>query len=66
MADKSNTGGQPTLEKLEAEGVSIRKCIASEGLPGYGGNGGGKSSAPRTAKQVPATSSYGPVRRKGY
>jgi hypothetical protein len=58
MPDKTDSGGQPTMEKLEAEGVSLRKCIASEGQPGYGGNGGAK-----TAKQVPALSSFGPMRK---
>jgi hypothetical protein len=58
MPDKTGAGGQPTMEKLEAEGVSIRKCIASEGQPGYGG----KSSGAKTAKQVPATSSSPPMR----
>jgi hypothetical protein len=62
MPDKADNGGQPTLEKLQAEGVSIRKCIASEGQPGYGG---GNSSGAKTAKQVPALSSFGPVRRGG-
>jgi hypothetical protein len=38
MADKSDSGGQPTIEKLTSEGVSIRKCIASGEDYGNGGN----------------------------
>ena len=66
MPDKTDTGGQPSLEKLMAEGVSNRKCVSYSGLGEYGGNSGGKSSGAKTAKQVPATSSFGPVRKGGY
>jgi hypothetical protein len=48
MADKTDTAGQPTLEKLGREGVSIRKCIAMG--ESYGGDGGG-SKAAKSAKQ---------------
>jgi hypothetical protein len=65
MADKSDNGGQPSLEKLQAEGIPLRKCIASDGMPGYGGNGGSKPAG--NSKPVPALSSYGPVRKgRGY
>ena len=43
MPDKSDTGGQPTLEKLEAEGVPLRKCIAMG--ENYGNQGGGSKAA---------------------
>jgi hypothetical protein len=42
MADNSTNGGQPTLEKLASEGIRLQKCIASEGLPGYGASAGAK------------------------
>jgi len=59
MPDKTDAGGQPTLEKLQSEGVSLRKCISYEGAGEYAG----KPSAPKAAKQVPALSSFAPVRR---
>lgn len=68
MPDKTDTDGQPTMEKLEAEGVSPRRCISYEGLGEYGGNagnGGDKSSKPKTAKKVPSLSSFGPMRNGG-
>lgn len=54
MPNKSDTGGQPSLEKLQAEGVSPRKCIASEGMPGYGGNGGSKTAGNQGSKPAGA------------
>ena len=53
MPDKSDTGGQPTMEKLEREGVPIRKCIAMG--DSYGGNGGNstpKASKPKAAPRA--------------
>ncbi len=57
MPNKSDTNGQPTLEKLEAEGVPIRKCIAMGESYGGNGNQGGGSKA--------AKSSGGSSRGKG-
>lgn len=67
MPDKSDTGGQPTLEKLEREGVSPRRCISYEGLGEYqGGNGGGAKS--KSAAKPKAVLSSVPMRkgRGGY
>lgn len=63
MADKTDAGGQPTLEKLTAEGISLRKCISYEGLGEYSGNSGDNQGGQKTAKKVPSLSSYGPMRR---
>ena len=38
MADKPNSDGQPTIEKLTSEGVPLRKCIAMGGDYGNGGS----------------------------
>lgn len=59
MPDKSDTAGQPTLEKLAAEGVPLRKCISYEGAGEYGGNGG---AVPAKAPQ--SLSSYASTARK--
>lgn len=63
MADKTDVGGQPSMEKLEREGVSPRKCVSYEGLGEYqSGNGGSKP-----AKTGPALSSSKPMRTgRGY
>jgi hypothetical protein len=61
MPDKSNNG-QPSIEKLTSEGVSIRKCISY----GEGGEYGGGS---KPAKPAPATGSLASMRMgkgKGY
>jgi hypothetical protein len=64
MADKTDTGEQPTLERLASEGIPLRKCISYEGLGEYTGNDAGKA---KTAKKAPALSSMGPMRRgQGY
>ena len=50
MPDKSTTDGQPSIEKLTAEGVSPRKCIAmgeDYGNGKSGNSGGSKASKPR-------------------
>jgi hypothetical protein len=60
MAKKSNGGsdGQPTMEKLASEGVSIRRCISYEGLGEYGGRG---------SKSTPAKGGgLASLARKGY
>lgn len=46
--------GQPTIDKLSSEGVSIRKCIASG--TDYGNSSGGKSAPKSGAKPKGALS----------
>lgn len=41
----TNDNGQPSLDKLSSEGVSIRKCIASGEDYGSGGGSAPKSGA---------------------
>ena len=48
MSDKSNDG-QPSIEQLTSEGVSIRKCIAS----GSDYSGGSKPSTPKSGGAKP-------------
>lgn len=64
MPNKTDTGGQPTMEKLEAEGVSPRRCISYEGLGEYNGTSGGNPNQSR-ARPAPALSSFGPARKGG-
>lgn len=59
MPDKSGSDGQPTLEKLEREGVSIRKCISYEGAGEYSGNGGSSTKSSTTPKAPPMRSGKG-------
>ena len=59
MPDKTDTNGQPSMEKLEREGVPMRKCISYEGAGEYGGKGGSSKPA---AKPKGVLSSV-PVRR---
>lgn len=51
MPDKSDEGGQPSMEKLEREGVQIRKCIAMGESYSNGGNqsGGSKAAKPKAS-----------------
>ena len=51
MPDKSDSSGQPSMEKLTAEGVSPRKCISYEGLGEY--QGGSSGSAPKAKAAKP-------------
>ena len=48
MPDKSDNSGQPSIEKLTAEGVSLRKCIGMG--ESYGNGGGSSSKAPAKPK----------------
>lgn len=63
MADKTDTGEQPTLERLMSEGIPIRKCISYEGLGEYTSGDSGKSRGAKKAKPATALSSFGPMRR---
>lgn len=59
MADKSD--GQPSIETLTSEGVSIRKCIASG--EEYGG---GSAPAPKASGSAkPQQGSLAGMRMKG-
>lgn len=59
MADKTDAGGQPTVEKLERELVSPRRCISYEGLGEYSG---GKTTVTKSGSG-PVLSSMGPMRK---
>ena len=52
--------GQPTLDKLASEGVSIRKCIASG--TDYGS---GKASAPKSGGGAKPKGALSGLRMKG-
>lgn len=64
MPDKSDEGGQPSMEKLEREGVSIRKCIGMG--DSYGGNGGGSSKPEPKGALASMPMRRGPKPRGGY
>lgn len=67
MPDKSTEGGQPSLEKLQAEGVSPRRCISYEGLGEYqGGNGGNQGGGSKAAKPKGALASMARTGKGGY
>lgn len=55
--------GQPTIDKLASEGVSIRKCIASG--TDYGNGSGGKS-APKSGAAKPQSALAGLKKGSGY
>ena len=68
MPKKTDDAGQPSMEKLEAEGVSPRRCVSYEGLGEYGGgNKGGGSKAAKSSKPAGGgLASLGPMRKGGY
>ena len=64
MADnRTDAAGQPTMERLMAEGVPIRKCISYDGLGEYQGDA--KSGGKRAAKPKGVLASI-PMRKGGY
>lgn len=66
MPAKTDTDGQPTLEKLEAEGVPIRKCIAMGESYGNGNSGGAKAAKSSKPPNGGGLASLGPMRKGGY
>jgi hypothetical protein len=66
MADKTDAGGQPSIEKLTAEGVSPRRCISYDGLGEYGGSGGSKPAGNSGSKPKGALASMPMRKGKGY
>jgi hypothetical protein len=55
----SDDNGQPSLDKLASEGVSIRKCIAS-------GEGYGSGSAPKSSAKPVGSLAGMKMKGKGY
>lgn len=49
MAERTYTGGQPTMQKLAADGIPLRKCISYTGLGEYPAGGRGRAPAGQPA-----------------
>lgn len=59
----SDNNGQPSIDKLASEGVSIRKCIASG--EDYGGGSSGNGSAPKSGGGAKPKGALSGLRMKG-
>jgi hypothetical protein len=65
MPLKTDAGGQPSMGKLEREGVSPRRCISYEGLGEYGGGKAAPKSAPKSGSKPSGGLASVPMRKGG-